>query len=144
MLIVPGHIAAMFKLLNILPLHLLSFAVYAAIAYGAGPAWFDLVMMSMTLPSGAYLVITGADFMVMMAVGFLLMEFVKASQTDWVSIANHALSSIMFLCAFCLFITIPAFGTSAWLIITSLMFVDMLGGWAVTAFAARRDFGFGG
>ena len=134
----------MLKVLSIFPLHIFSAIAYVAVALTYGTGWFDQSMFAATLPSGAFINITGGDFAIMWAVLFLLVETIKASQTDWISIANHGLSSMLFMAAFALWLTIPMFGTSVWLIITAMMFCDMMAGWAVTAFSARRDFGIGG
>jgi len=137
-------VPAMLKVLTIIPLHLLSAVAYWAVVASNGVEWLYLPVMAMTLPSTADLVLTGADFSIMWAVLFLLIEAIKASQTGWTSIVNHGLSSLLFLVAFALFMTIPMFGTPAWLVITSMMFVDMIAGWSITALSARRDVALGG
>ena len=134
----------MLKVLAVFPLHIFSAIAYVIVAQTYGLAWFDQPMLTGTLPSGQPMTITGGDFAIIWAVLFLLIETIKASQTDWISIANHGLSSMLFMAAFALWLTIPMFGTSVWLIITAMMFCDMMAGWAVTAFSARRDFGIGG
>lgn len=137
-------VGGMLKVLSVFPLHIFSAIAYVGIAMSYGVSWFDQSVMVMTLPSGAPISVTGGDVAIIWAVLFLLIETIKASQTDWISIANHGLSSMLFMASFAVWLTLPMFGTTVWLIITSMMFVDMMAGWAVTAFSARRDFGFGG
>lgn len=130
----------MSKLFVLIPLHLIAAILYAGVVFFVGPHWFDRVVITPVLPSGMPVPMTGETLMIMLTIGFLMIESIKSVLTGWASITNHVLSALLFVGAFGAFITQPAFGTVAWMVITWTMFADMMIGFVVTTLAARRDF----
>jgi hypothetical protein len=122
------------------PVHLLAAIAYIAVVYTLGPQWFDRVVWSPVLPSDVIVPLRGETIMIVVTIGFLMIESIKSVLTGWASITNHVLSAILFVTAFGALITQPAFGTVAWIVVTWTMFADMMIGFVVTTMAARRDF----
>ena len=132
----------MFKALGIIPLHVISLAIYASLAFTGT----DMTATSFTygLPSGAVLVVSTGDWMVMLALLLLFIEIVKAVQIGWTSTMNNLFSSILFLCAFGFLLTNSLFGTTSFFLLTAIMFSDAFIGFIVGWASARRDWSFGG
>lgn len=131
-----GRMAQLFILI---PIHLLAAIVYTTIVFTIGPHFFERLLLTPVLPSGIPMKITGEIVMIMVTVGFLMIESVKSVLTGWASITNHLLSTLLFVGAFGAFITQPAFGTVAWMVVTWSIFADMMIGFVVTTMSARRD-----
>ena len=96
-----------------------------------------------TLPSDVTLTFTNGDLYVLITIIFLMVEVIKSVETGWSSIANHIASTLGFIGAFALFITVPEYSTKVWGVLTACSFVDVVAGFTITAAAARRDFGVG-
>lgn len=133
----------MSKLFVLIPIHLVAAIAYAVIVYTVGPQWFDRVALELVLPSGQPMRMTGETIMIIVTIGFLMIESFKSVLTGWASITNHLLSALLFVAAFGALITQPVFGTVAWMIVTWTLFADMMIGFVVTTIAARRDFDVG-
>jgi hypothetical protein len=127
------------KLLILTPFHLLAALLYVGAATAMGNDWLAYVESDLTLPSGRRIVFDGETLMIMLTVVLLMFESIKSVMTGWASITNHILSAVLFIAAFGALITLPLFGTTAWMIITLTMFADMMIGVVVTTIAARRD-----
>lgn len=132
----------MFRTLGILPLHVISLAVYAFFAYSGTD--FDAISFQYGLPSGGNLIVHTGDWMVCLALFLLFIEIVKAVQIGWTSTMNNMFSSILFLSAFGMLLTLPQFGTTTFFLLTAIMFSDAFIGWIVGWASARRDWSFGG
>ena len=95
-------------------------------------------MMSATLPSGAAWTLTVGELLILAGIALLFLEIVKASRSRTAGV-DHALSMMLFVVALLEFLLVPTCGTSVFLIITALTFIDVIAGFTVSLSAARRD-----
>ena len=107
---------------------------------------FDLShpLFSFRLMSGAETTISGNTLFLLMSTLLMFFEILKAAQaTHKYIIANHVLSTLVFLAFIVLYITQPKCGNSTFLLVTALSFVDVLAGWIVSHRTALRDMNIG-
>lgn len=97
----------------------------------------------MPLPSGARLTLTFADFILLVAIILLYFELFKSTHTGNSAIVEHVFSILVFLVFLIEFIVVEPCGTSTFLLITLLSFIDVAAGLTITISTARRDFGVG-
>jgi hypothetical protein len=67
-------------------------------------------------------------------------EIIKSTSTGSSTIANHAVSMIVFIVCLVEFLLLPNFQTSVFFILTFMCLLDVLAGVVVTIVSARRDF----
>ena len=99
-------------------------------------------VFSATLPSGAKFALTGGDLSILVGLVFLYFEILKATRTGSSSIVDHVLSLTLFVIALLEFLLVAAAGNAPFLIISLMMFVDVIAGFTVSISVARRDVGF--
>lgn len=88
--------------------------------------------------------VSSGDILVIISMGFFFIEILKSTSTGTATIANHAVSMIVFIVALIEFLLVENFATSAFFILTMMCLLDVLAGVVVTIIAARRDFAVGG
>jgi hypothetical protein len=91
---------------------------------------------------GAWIVTSG-DILVILSMVFFFVEILKSTSTGAATIANHAVSMIVFIVCLIEFLLLPNFQTSAYFILTFMCLLDVLAGVVVTIISARRDFTVG-
>mgnify|MGYP001101756288 CR=1 FL=1 len=98
-------------------------------------------LFSATLLSGATFTLSTGD--VLMALGLVLLyfEIFKATRSSSLSIVDHLLSMLLFILCIVEFIVLPGFGTTVFLMLTLMSFIDVVAGFTVTISTARRDIG---
>jgi hypothetical protein len=120
------------------PLIAVVMVIYTALAidpnFSAGSAFTDMV-----LPSQAELFLTFGDIFVILGLVALFFEIIKAARLGPGTIIDHMLSTAVFIIALIVFLLVPAFGTPAFLLLTLMALVDVVAGYTVSIFAARRD-----
>lgn len=99
------------------------------------PLW-NLPMVS----EGTTWAVSSGDLMIILSMGFFFVEILKSTSTGASTIANHAVSMLVFI--FCLieFLLLKNFSTSVFFILTIMCLLDVLAGVVVTIISARRDF----
>lgn len=106
------------------------------------------VMFTVPMIGGVVWKVTSGDALLLLAIGLLFMEILKATSTGTATIFNHAVSMLIFIVCLVEFLLFPQFATSVFFIITIMTLLDVLAGVMVTIVSARRDFavgeGFGG
>ena len=116
--------------------------IYTALAidpnFSAGSAFADWV-----LPSGADFFLTFGDVFVILGLVGLFFEVIKSARLGAGTIVDHMLSTATFIIALILFLLVQAFGTPAFLMLTVMALVDVVAGFTVSIFSARRDFSVG-
>lgn len=121
------------------PLVAVVMVVYTALAinpnFSAGSAFMDW-----TLPSGAEFFLTFGDIFVIFGLVALFFEVIKAARLGPGTIVDHMLSTAVFVIALIVFLLVPAFGTPAFLLLTLMSLVDVVAGYTVSIFSARRDY----
>jgi hypothetical protein len=125
-------------MLGSFPLFLISFAIYNMIAFITPVPW-DYKLATLPLSSGAEWAITLGDGLIALSLIFLLFEMIKAAGAASRGLFDHMLSTLIFLAAAAEFLLVPAAGTSVFATLLFISFVDVVGGWAATLRAARRN-----
>lgn len=125
------------------PLIAVVMVIYTALAldpnFSAGSAFADWV-----LPSQAELFLTFGDIFVILGLVALFFEIIKSARLGAGTIVDHMLSTATFIVALVVFLLVPPFGTPAFLMLTVMALVDVVAGYTVSIFSARRDFSVGG
>lgn len=129
--------------LSAFPLLAIAVALYNALAFAAPDRLLSPVL-GLTLPSGARLELLGGDAVVILGLGLLFVEVLKATRTGNASILDHALSVLLTLIVIVELLLVPQVGHASFLLILLLCLLDVVAGFTVTISAARRDVGLGG
>ncbi len=95
------------------------------------------------MPSGAKLVLTVGDALVLAGLAALFFEVIKSARPRAGTVVDHILSTAVFIVALVEFLLVPFAGTASFLLITVIMLVDLVAGFSISIFAARRDFSVG-
>lgn len=103
----------------------------------------DANVLSIPMISGVKWQLPAGDLLLLLGLAMLAVEVAKATSSKSGSIANHAVSMGLLLVCFILFLTVAAFTTSTFFLITMMVLFDVLAGAMVTIVSARRDFGVG-
>jgi hypothetical protein len=121
------------------PLIAVVMVIYTALAlnpnFSAGSAFMDWV-----LPSQAELFLTFGDIFVIFGLVALFFEVIKAARLGPGTIVDHMLSTAVFVIALIVFLLVPPFGTPSFLMLTLMALVDVVAGYTVSIFSARRDY----
>jgi hypothetical protein len=128
-------------MLGSFPLFLISFAIYNMIVFITPVSW-DYKLAAVPLYSGAEWAIMLGDGLIALSLIFLLFEMIKAAGASSRAVFDHMLSTLIFLAAVGEFLLVPAAATSLFATLLLISFVDVVGGWAVTMRAARRNVPF--
>ena len=99
-------------------------------------------VFSATLPSGASFILTAGDLSVLVGLVFLYFEILKSTRTGNSSILDHVLSLTLFVIALLEFLLTAVAGNTPFLLISLMMFIDVIAGFTVSISVARRDVGF--
>jgi len=135
-------------MLQMFPLLAISMLIYAVLALtGVGDVatatgiqpWYDVVLFELTLVSKDVWGITWGVLFLMLSMGLLFVEIVRATKTGAESITNHLLSFLLFIAGLLLFIMAPGFGNTTFFIYLLMIFLDPMAGFIVTIVTSRRD-----
>ena len=136
-------------MLRSFPLLLLALIFYNVLAglHGFDPKGTDeLLHLGVTVPmfSGEPWMFTMGDLVVVVGLGLLFVEVVKATRTTAIEVINHALSMLVFIVALVEFIVLPAFATSPFFFLVIMTVFDIVAGFTISIVAAKRDLGVAG
>lgn len=126
------------------PLLAISLVVYTILAVtgavGApGAPWYEATFVELPMVSGDIWTVSWGDLFLVMSMGLLFVELLRATKTGSESIMNHALSVVVFVVALLLFIIVDGFGNSVFFLYLTMTFLDFMAGFIVTTVTARRD-----
>jgi len=113
-------------------------AAYLLMAAGGG-MMVDGDAYAMTLASGAEMTLRGGDLFVIAGLVALFLEMLKAARPGRASIVDHILSVATFVVALVCFLLVDYAGTATFFILTLMTVIDVIAGFAISLFAARRD-----
>ena len=114
-------------------------AVYLLTAAGGGML-LDGDAYSMTLASGAEMTLRGGDFFIIAGLLALFLEMLKAARPGRSAVLDHILSTIVFVVALVCFLLVDFAGTATFFLLTLMTLIDVVAGFSISLFAARRDF----
>jgi hypothetical protein len=122
-----------------IPLLIIPFAIYNMIAFLTPMDWRS-PLATVRMVSGAGWEITAQDALLTLTILLLFIEIFKASRSSASrGIVDHMLSLLLFVAMLIEFLLIPQAATSTFFLLLMISFVDVIGGFAITARAARRD-----
>jgi hypothetical protein len=125
----------------ILSVPVLALVIAAYLLLGAGGGLLlDSDGYSATLASGAELTLRVGDFFTLAGLLALFVEMLKAARAGRGTIADHMLSTAVFVGALLCFLLIDACGTSSFLLLTVMTLIDVVAGFSISIFSTRRDF----
>jgi hypothetical protein len=123
-----------------IPLLIIPFAIYNMIAFlTPGVSWTD-PLASIAMMSGATWEITAKDALITFSILLLFVEIFKAARASSSrGIIDHMLSMFLFVVMLIEFLLLPQAATSTFFLLMTISLVDVMGGFTITARAARRD-----
>jgi hypothetical protein len=121
------------------PLLLIPFAIYNIIALLMPGVKFSDRLFAVPMLSKVDLVISTGDLLVIFAILLLFVEIIKATRLGSRAILDHVLSLILFLGMLAEFMIVQLAATSTFLLLCTLSFVDVIGGFSVTIRTSQRD-----
>jgi hypothetical protein len=140
----------MYLLLDIFPLLLGPLLIYNMIVLTgiAGPresveTWLAASVFTIDTFSGDQWHVSTGDILIFVGLVFLFVELVKATATDSMTLLNHGFSALTFILYLVQFLTMRGFSNSVIFALMIMSLIDVVGGYTITAVAARRDFGSG-
>jgi hypothetical protein len=122
-----------------IPLLIIPFAIYNMVAFLTPLDWRGTIA-TVPMMSGAGWEITSEDAILTFAILLLFIEIFKATRSSSRrGIVDHMLSLLVFIAMLVEFLLVAKAATSTFFLLMMLSFVDVIGGFAITARAARRD-----
>jgi hypothetical protein len=120
------------------PLLIIPFVLYNMIAFLLNLD-FSTTLFNVPLLSGRSMAIGTGDMLIILSVLLLYIEILKATRLSSKAIMDHVLSMVLFLAMTIEFIAVQRAATSTFLIMVTLAFVDVIGGFTITIRTAQRD-----
>ncbi len=129
-----------------LPLIVISFILYNAIVLldrgGDAAAFLATKVLPLPLMTGI-LWLNWGDLIVLLTMGLLFIELMKATHTSSASLLDHGLSMIVFVACLVEFLLVKAAGTSVFFFIVVATLIDVMAGYSIGIRVARRDLSIG-
>lgn len=138
-------------MLRLFPLLLLPVILYNLIALGGGAIMHMNIQealsyqhaLSIPMFSGDIWRFSFGDFLILLTLGLLFVEVVKATRTTSREIINHGLSMVTFVIALIEFITLKGFASTPFFFIMTMTLFDVIAGYTISIVAAEHDLGLG-
>ena len=121
-------------------LPLLIIPLLAYVGFAAAGADFAASRFDVNLPSGGVWHIALGDILLVVALGLLFFEILKATRTGGASVVDHAFSMIVFVVCLILFLIWDRAASSTFFLLMLMAMIDVIAGFSVTINAARRDY----
>ena len=136
-----------FVMIKWFPLILLSILFYNVLIF-AGP-WLTSTTTDVFLAravhfrmfSGDVWTFAIGDLVVLVTLGLLFVEVIKATRTGAVEILNHGLSMLVFVASMVEFLVLKGFSTTTFFFIVVMALFDVVAGFTISIVAAKRDLG---
>lgn len=98
------------------------------------------LIFDMVLPSGAEFFFQAGDVFLLAGLAALFVEILKAARLASGTIADHMMSTVVFVAALLEFLLVDYCGTATFFLLTVMALVDVVAGFSVSIFSARRDY----
>ena len=128
-------------MLGSIPLLAISFVLYniAAVFGGSGGAPLESEMFSMNMMSGGQFALTTGDLLIVLSLVLLFVEILKATRSNNASVADHMLSTGVFILFLVEFLLVSSAATSVFFILMAMALIDVVAGFSVSIRSAGRD-----
>ncbi len=133
------------RFLSAFPFLALALIAYNVFAFsGALDLQADMFVYDMM--SGATFALSSGDVLILVSLGLLFLEVIKAASIGTATILDHILSTGVFIIALVEFLLVKQAGTAVFLILVVMCLIDVVAGYSVSIRSARRDLnvGYGG
>jgi hypothetical protein len=125
----------------ILSIPVLAFVIVAYLVLGAGGGlMLDGDVYSIGLASGAMFTLRAGDIFTLAGLVALFFEMLKAARLGAGTIIDHMLSTAAFVVALVAFLLVGFCGTASFFLLMVMTLIDVVAGFSVSIFAARRDY----
>ena len=125
------------------PLLIVPFAIYNMIAFlTPGVDWTSPVG-TVHMMSGQDWVLTWEDVLLAFAIFLLWVELIKSTRMGARSIMDHILAMVLFIVMLVEFLLVPRAATSTFFLLTTIVLVDVLGGFIIGMRSAQRQIELG-
>ena len=123
------------------PLLIVPFLLYHAIALftGQDPAFWSGEVLSIPMVSGVAWTMTSGDLMLVLGLVCLFIEIVKSTNTGRGSVAEHMLSTVVFIAFLVTFLLLGYCASSVFFLLMVMALVDVVAGFTVSITGAGRD-----
>lgn len=127
-------------MLGNIPLLAISFVIYnIAIVLGGTSVPLSSEMFSMNMMSGGRFALTSGDLLILLSLLLLFIEILKSTRSNNASVADHMLSTGVFILFLVEFLLVPSAATATFFIIMIMALVDVVAGFTVSIRSAGRD-----
>jgi len=128
------------RLLSAVPALAVVIIAYNLFSFTGGMFDAESLLFSWVLPSEAEVFFKVGDLFVMAGLVGLFFEIIKAARAGAGAIADHALSTATLIVALIEFLLVPFCGTTAFFLLLIMVLIDVIGGFATSLLATRRDY----
>lgn len=130
--------------LRALPLIVIAFIMYNLIVLMGPDAAAVLANKVFPVPlMTTTLWLTWGDLLILLTMGLLFVELMKATQTSSASLLDHGLSMLVFVACLVEFLLVKSAATSVFFFITVAALIDVMAGYTIGIRVARRDLSIG-
>ena len=127
-------------MLGNIPLLAISFVIYnIAIVLGGTAVPLSSEMFSMNMMSGGRFALTSGDLLILLSLLLLFVEILKSTRSNNASVADHMLSTGVFILFLVEFLLVPSAATATFFIIMVMALIDVVAGFTVSIRSAGRD-----
>ncbi|MGV8937516.1 MAG: hypothetical protein ACOH2J_10365 [Allorhizobium sp.] len=128
--------------LMIIPFILYNLAMLGLMGNG-GILALGSVVTSLSMLSGAVWTLSVGDMFILVALGLLFFEILKATRLGSGPLINHMLSMVVFIAFLVEFLLVRDAATQIFFILMTITFIDVVCGFAVSIKSAGRDVSIG-
>ena len=126
------------SILRAIPALAIVLAIYLLMGLGGG-LMLDGDAFMITLPSTSVFALRIGDLFVLAGLVALFFEMLKAARSSASAVIDHILSTLTFILALVAFLLVEYCGTGAFFLLTVMTLIDVIAGFSVSIFTARRD-----
>ncbi len=133
-------------MLAAIPLMIVPFVLYNLVILGfvgGGVGALSMTVVSLAMMSGAVWTMSLGDLLIVIALGLLFVEVVKATRTGRWSLFDHLLSMFLFVAFLVEFLLVQNAATQVFFILMIIAFIDVIAGFTVAIRSASRDVSIG-
>lgn len=106
---------------------------------GAVPEGLARPLFGVPLPSGAAVTVSRGELLIGLGLLALYIEMLKATRTGTASVIEHSVSVLVFIAFLVEFLVVAGAGTATFGILGLMSLLDVIAGFSISIYAARRD-----
>jgi hypothetical protein len=132
------------RALPLIAIPLILYNVLVTFSGGAADEFFRAPLFTVYMIKGAQWAFTRGDLVILLTMGCLFAELVKATYTSSISLLDHGLSMLVFIVCIVEFLIVNVAATSTFFFILVASLIDVVAGFTIGIRVARRDLSIGG